>query len=92
MTTDMTSVLDGKQIVLGISGGIAVYKSVELLRLLQKQGAKVRVIMTENAKWFVGPTTFEALTGHPVCSDLFREKAGAIGHIELAEAAVGELH
>jgi phosphopantothenoylcysteine decarboxylase/phosphopantothenate--cysteine ligase len=84
----MTSVLDGKQIVLGITGGIAVYKSVELLRLLQKQGARVRVAMTSNAKWFVGPTTFEALTGHPVCSDLFHDKGETgIGHIELAREA-----
>jgi phosphopantothenoylcysteine decarboxylase/phosphopantothenate--cysteine ligase len=61
---------------------------VELLRLLQKQGARVRVVMTENAKWFVGPTTFEALTGHPVCSDLFQDKGGgSIGHIELAQEA-----
>ena len=87
MTKETTSILAGKQIILGVSGGIAVYKSVELLRLLQKQGARIRVIMTENAKWFVGATTFEALTGHPVCSDLFREKAGAIGHIELAQEA-----
>jgi phosphopantothenoylcysteine decarboxylase/phosphopantothenate--cysteine ligase len=84
----MRSVLEGKEIVLGVSGGIAVYKSVELLRLLQKQGARVRVAMTENAKWFMGPTTFEALTGRPVCSDLFREKGGVvIGHIEWAQAA-----
>lgn len=84
----MTSVLEGKEIVLGVTGGIAVYKTVELLRLLQKQGARVRVAMTENAKEFMGPTTFEALTGRPVCSDLFREKGGGmIGHIEWAQAA-----
>ncbi len=82
----MTSVLKDKTILLGVSGGIAVYKSVELLRLLQKAGARVRVIMTENAKWFVGPTTFEALSGQPVCSDLFRDKgSGAISHIQLAD-------
>jgi len=85
MEDDATSVLSGKQIVLGVSGGIAVYKSVELLRLFQKRGARVRVVMTENAKWFMGPTTFEALTGQPVCWDLFREKGGGtIGHIDLA--------
>jgi phosphopantothenoylcysteine decarboxylase/phosphopantothenate--cysteine ligase len=84
----MASVLNGKQIVLGVTGGIAVYKSVELLRLLQKQGARVRVVMTSNAKWFVGPTTFEALTGEPVCQDLFQDKGGAsIGHIDLAREA-----
>ena len=84
----MAQVLENKNIVLGVSGGIAAYKSVELLRLLQKQGARVGVIMTENAKWFVGPTTFEALTGQPVCSDLFRDKGGnTISHIQWAEQA-----
>ena len=84
----MASVLEDRNIVLGVSGGIAAYKSVELLRLLQKRGARVGVIMTENAKWFVGPTTFEALTGQPVCSDLFRDKGGgAISHIQWAEQA-----
>ena len=84
----MTPVLKEKNVVLGVTGGIAVYKSVELLRLLQKAGARVRVIMTENAKWFVGPTTFEALSGQPVCSDLFRDKGDTtISHIQLAEQA-----
>ena len=49
-----------KNIVLGVCGGIAAYKSVELLRLLVKKGANVRIIMTQNAQWFVGPLTFEA--------------------------------
>ena len=53
------SILQGKTIILGVSGGIAAYKAVELLRLLQKQGAHVRVMMTRNAEWFVGPITFE---------------------------------
>ncbi len=80
--------IKNKNIVLCVSGGIAVYKSVELLRLLQKQEANVRVIMTENARWFVGPLTFEALTGHPVCTSLFEKGADAsIKHIDWAEQA-----
>jgi len=51
----MKTVIEKKNIILGVSGGIAAYKSVELLRLLVKQGANVRVMMTKNAQWFVGP-------------------------------------
>jgi phosphopantothenoylcysteine decarboxylase / phosphopantothenate---cysteine ligase len=77
-----------KNIVLGVTGGIAVYKSVELLRLFQKQGAHVRVIMTKNAQWFVGLTTFEALSKQSVCFDLFEGKDEAsIKHIEWADEA-----
>ena len=81
-------ILSDKNIVLGVCGGIAAYKSVELLRLLVKQGATVRVIMTENARWFVGPTTFEALSGQPVCTTLFEEGGEvSIRHIDWAQAA-----
>ncbi|MCF8053494.1 MAG: bifunctional 4'-phosphopantothenoylcysteine decarboxylase/phosphopantothenoylcysteine synthetase, partial [Desulfobacterales bacterium] len=59
----MKAILKNKRLVLGVSGGIAAYKAVELLRLLTLSGASVRVIMTRSAKWFVGPTTFEALSG-----------------------------
>jgi phosphopantothenoylcysteine decarboxylase/phosphopantothenate--cysteine ligase len=84
----MGTELKGKNIVLGVCGGIAAYKSVELLRLLTKEGAKVRVLMTDNAKWFVGPGTFEALSGRPVCSNLFdHNDDAAIGHISWAEEA-----
>ncbi|MBW2572349.1 MAG: bifunctional phosphopantothenoylcysteine decarboxylase/phosphopantothenate--cysteine ligase CoaBC [Deltaproteobacteria bacterium] len=84
----MKTVIKKKNIILGVSGGIAAYKSVELLRLLVKQGAKVRVMMTENARWFVGPLTFEALSGQPVCTDLFEKNDDAsIRHIQWAEAA-----
>ncbi|MDX9788687.1 MAG: bifunctional phosphopantothenoylcysteine decarboxylase/phosphopantothenate--cysteine ligase CoaBC [Desulfobacterales bacterium] len=83
-----TSVLRNKSIVLGVSGGIAAYKAVELLRLLQKQGADVRVMMTRNAEWFVGPMTFEAISGHPVCTSLFElGKEASIQHIEWADRA-----
>lgn len=77
-----------ENIVLGVCGGIAAYKSVELLRLLVKQGFQVRVIMTKNARQFVGPLTFEALSGRKVCDDLFGVSEDAsIGHIKWAEAA-----
>ena len=76
--------LAGKQVLLGVSGSIAAYKAVELLRRLQEQGAAVRVMMTRNARRFVGPLTFEALTGLPVPDADFddREQPG-IGHIEI---------
>ncbi|MGD9009971.1 MAG: bifunctional phosphopantothenoylcysteine decarboxylase/phosphopantothenate--cysteine ligase CoaBC [Desulfobacteraceae bacterium] len=84
----MDTVIKAKHIVLGVCGGIAAYKSVELLRLLVKQGAQVRVIMTKNARQFVGPLTFEALSGRKVCDDLFDAgEDAAIGHIKWAEEA-----
>jgi phosphopantothenoylcysteine decarboxylase/phosphopantothenate--cysteine ligase len=84
----MKRILDNKNIVLGVSGGIAAYKSIELLRLFVKEGAKVRVIMTKNAQAFVGALTFEALSGQAVCSDLFEKSDDAsIRHISWAEQA-----
>jgi len=75
-------------IVLGVSGGIAAYKSVELLRLLEKSEANVRVIMTKNAESFVAPLTFEALSGNPVCTSLFEKgNDSSIRHIEWAETS-----
>lgn len=84
----MKSVIKNKNIVLGVSGGIAAYKSVELLRLLIKDEANVRVIMTKNALEFVGSLTFEALSRQPVCTGLF-EKVGdaSIRHIDWANEA-----
>ncbi len=80
--------LQGKNIVLGVSGGIAVYKVVELLRLLTKGGANVHVIMTKNAQEFVTPLTFQALSGNPVHTDLFSlYQEQEIGHISLADRA-----
>jgi phosphopantothenoylcysteine decarboxylase/phosphopantothenate--cysteine ligase len=76
--------LKDKTIALGVSGGIAAYKSVELLRLFTKAGARVRVIMTENARWFVGPGTFQALSGLPVCTSVFEEGDASIRHIDWA--------
>lgn len=78
----------GKQIVLGVSGGIAAYKAVELLRLLTKAGAEVQVIMTRHAREFVGPLTFQTLSGNPVHTELFNLiQEQEIGHISLADRA-----
>ncbi|MFK5926167.1 MAG: bifunctional phosphopantothenoylcysteine decarboxylase/phosphopantothenate--cysteine ligase CoaBC [Desulfuromusa sp.] len=80
--------LQGKRIVLGVSGGIAVYKAVELLRLLTKAGADVQVIMTKNACEFVAPLTFQTLSGHPVHTNLFNlSQEQEIDHISLADRA-----
>ena len=87
----MTNVsMQNKNIILGVSGGIAAYKSVEILRLLTHAGASVRVIMTRSAQWFVGPLTFEALSGQPVFKDMFTDNHEAsIRHIDWAQAADG---
>ena len=86
----MNTILKNKNIVLGVCGGIAAYKSVELLRQLVKQGARVRVMMTTSAARFVGPMTFEVLSENKVCVDLFDEKDdAAIRHIAWAEDAHG---
>ena len=80
--------LTNKKIILGICGGIAVYKAVELLRLLTKAGAEVHVIMTSAAQEFVTPLTFQALSSNPVHTELFNLIAEReIGHISLADQA-----
>jgi len=77
-----------RRILLGVSGGIAAYKSCELVRRLRDLGAEVRVVMTEGATHFVTPTTFQALSGMPVRVSLWDESAeAAMGHIELARWA-----
>lgn len=82
------SYLSGKQILLGITGGIAAYKSAELVRLLRKQGVEVRVVMTEGAQAFITPLTLQALSGQPVHTDMLDSGAeAAMGHIELARWA-----
>ena len=65
-----------KHILLGVSGGIAAYKSAELVRLLRKQGAEVRVVMTESAMEFISPLTFQALSGNSVHSELLDADSG----------------
>lgn len=80
--------LDKKVIVLGVCGGIAVYKAVELLRLLTKAGAVVHVIMTKAAQEFVTPLTFQTLSANPVHTELFNLIGEwDIGHIALADRA-----
>lgn len=80
--------LDKRNVVIGVGGGIAVYRVCELARLLMKRGACVRVVMTRNATEFVTPVTFQALTGQPVISDLFSKSGDAIfGHLELGRSA-----
>nr|WP_298414951.1 bifunctional phosphopantothenoylcysteine decarboxylase/phosphopantothenate--cysteine ligase CoaBC [uncultured Halomonas sp.] len=80
--------LMGTRILLGISGGIAAYKSAHLARLLKKAGAEVRVVMTEGAQAFIAPLTLQALTGEPVRTSLLDPEAEAgMGHIELARWA-----
>ena len=80
--------LQGKTVVLGVTGGIAVYKAVELLRLLVKAGAVVHVVMTRAAIEFVTPLTFQTLSGNPVHTELFNLiQEQEIGHISLADRA-----
>lgn len=76
-----------KTVLLGVTGCIAAYKSCEILRGLQKAGVRVKVIMTEHATHFVGPTTFRALTHEPVAVGLFDDPSDPIHHISLAEEA-----
>ncbi|MDD6722361.1 MAG: bifunctional phosphopantothenoylcysteine decarboxylase/phosphopantothenate--cysteine ligase CoaBC [Bacteroidales bacterium] len=76
--------LKGKHIVLGITGGIAAYKSVQLLRLLVKAGAEVQVVITPNGKEFITPVTLSALSGKPVISEFFTANTGEWhSHVDL---------
>ncbi|MDI5932274.1 bifunctional phosphopantothenoylcysteine decarboxylase/phosphopantothenate--cysteine ligase CoaBC [Halomonas kalidii] len=80
--------LAGRRILLGISAGIAAYKSAQLARLLKQAGCEVRVVMTEGAQAFITPLTLQALTGEPVRTSLLDPEAEAgMGHIELARWA-----
>jgi phosphopantothenoylcysteine decarboxylase/phosphopantothenate--cysteine ligase len=80
--------MSAKRILLGVTGGIAAYKSAELVRLLKKAGHSVRVVMTAGAEAFVTPMTFQALSGEPVRTSLLDPEAEAgMGHIELAKWA-----
>ncbi len=73
------------KVLLGVTGCIAAYKSCEIVRLLQKSGHDVKVVMTEHGAEFVGPTTFRALTGHEVAVGLFDNPSDPIHHISLAK-------
>lgn len=80
--------LMGKRIVLGVSGGIAAYKAVDLASFLVQQGVDLRVVMTEGAEQFVGPMTFQAITRHPVNRSVFEGWDGdEAGHVTLAALA-----
>ena len=82
------STLSNKRIIVGITGGIAAYKSAEIVRRLQDRGAEVQVVMTPSAEEFIRPLTLQALSGHPVHADLLDPEAEAgMGHIELARWA-----
>jgi phosphopantothenoylcysteine decarboxylase/phosphopantothenate--cysteine ligase len=84
----MSDPLKDKNIVLGVCGGIAAYKAVDLLRVFVRAGAHIRVIMTGAAQAFVGPTTFQALSGHSVWTQMFGEQEDApFRHIAWAEEA-----
>ena len=84
------SVLKGKNILLGVSGGIAAYKSIVLLRLLKKNKANVQVVFTKSAHDFVTSLTFSSLSGRPVLTNFFEEDNNSKNwnnHVELAEWA-----
>jgi phosphopantothenoylcysteine decarboxylase/phosphopantothenate--cysteine ligase len=80
--------MQGKRILLGVTGGIAAYKSPDLVRRLRERGAEVQVVMTAGAREFITPTTFQAVSGRTVRSELWDAAAeAAMGHIELARWA-----
>ncbi len=79
--------MNGRELIVGVTGGIAAYKTAALVSRLVQAGAGVSVVMTESATQLVGPKTFEALTGRPVALDTFAERGHP--HIELADR--GEL-
>ncbi|MAZ39523.1 MAG: bifunctional phosphopantothenoylcysteine decarboxylase/phosphopantothenate--cysteine ligase CoaBC [Legionellales bacterium] len=84
----MANYLENKQVLVGITGGIAAYKAAELVRMLKKSGAIVRVVMTPAATTFITPLTLQALSGLPVHTALLDEEAeAAMGHISLAKWA-----
>ncbi len=84
----MAETFKDKNILLGVSGGIAAYKACELVRLLVEAGADVHVMMTKGGQEFVTPMTFQALTGNPVHTELFNlTQEQEIGHITLADRA-----
>jgi len=80
--------MNGRELIIGVTGGIAAYKTAALVSRLVQAGAGVSVVMTEAATRFVGPTTFAALTGRPVGTSVFDQPDVPLGaHIQLAEKA-----
>lgn len=85
---ELVKPLEGKCVVLGVTGGIAAYKACELTSRLRKAGAQVFVVMTKNACQFVAPLTFETLSNHPVATDTFaRPETWEVEHVALAKRA-----
>ena len=82
-----TAKLDGVKIMLGVSGGIAAYKAIDLASKLTANGAEVRTVLTENALHLVGAKSFEAVTGGPVYTSRWEQEEFKIGHINLADWA-----
>ncbi len=84
----MSATLDGRELILGVTGSIAAYKAVYLLRELTRGGSRVTVCLTEHAREFVGPLTFRTLSGRPVLGNLFDPQSDdAVEHVALAERA-----
>ena len=84
--------LDGKELILGVTGSIAAYKAVYLLRELTALGARATVCLTEHAREFVGPLTFRTLSGRPVLTNLFDpQSSDAVEHVALAERAAARV-
>ena len=81
----MSGELKDKKIVLGVTGGISAYKACELSRMIIKEGAQVKVVMTSNAKKFVSSLTFQYLTGNKVADDMYDLEESGISHIQLAD-------
>ena len=87
-TAPTTDVLDGHEVLVGVSGGVAAYKTAMLVSRLVQDGAGVTVVMTESASRFIGAATFEALTGRGVVTGLFSDPRFPLGaHIQLSERA-----
>ena len=77
--------LKGKNILLGVTGGISIYKSCELVRALIKEGANIDIVMTPNAEKFVSKMTFQSLSGRKVYTNMYDSDESSISHIDLAD-------
>ena len=87
MTKKNNPGLNGKNILVGVTGGISAYKACEVVRMLVKEGANVNVVMTNNAEKFVSKMTFKYLSGNKVLSDMYDDDTSKISHIELADSS-----
>ena len=83
----MSGRAEGRCVLVCVTGCIAAYKACELVRMLQKEGARVKVLMSEHATQFIGPTTFRALTHEKVAIGLFDDPSDPIHHVSLAKEA-----